>query len=60
MLILGIDPGTRVLGYGLVNKTPRGIVYVDHGHLKAAEKLNAEVMQQIESIVQSKPVLPEY
>lgn len=30
------------------------------GALKAAEKLDAEVMQQIEDIVQTKPVLPEY
>jgi crossover junction endodeoxyribonuclease RuvC len=37
--ILGIDPGTQVLGYGVVEKTPRGIVYVTHGHLKIAEKV---------------------
>ncbi len=30
------------------------------GALKATEKLNNEVMQQIEEIMQSKPVLPEY
>ncbi|HEX7847123.1 MAG TPA: aldo/keto reductase [Chitinophagaceae bacterium] len=30
------------------------------GALKAVEKLNAEVMQQVEDIVKSKPVLPEY
>jgi crossover junction endodeoxyribonuclease RuvC len=37
--ILGIDPGTQVLGYGVVEKTPRGILYVTHGHLRVAEKL---------------------
>jgi len=30
------------------------------GSLEAVEKLTAEVMQQIEEIVQTKPVLPEH
>lgn len=40
MIILGIDPGTQVLGYGVVRKTPKGVEYVTHGHLKIAEKLS--------------------
>jgi len=40
MLILGIDPGTQVLGYGVVRKTSRGLEYVDHGQIKIAQKLD--------------------
>ena len=40
MIILGIDPGTQVLGFGVVRKTPRGIEYIEHGHIKIAEKLD--------------------
>ncbi len=40
MIILGIDPGTQVLGYGLIRKTPRGLEHIDHGHLQIAEKLD--------------------
>lgn len=40
MIILGIDPGTLVLGYGLVRKTPRGIEHIDHGHIKIAQKID--------------------
>jgi len=40
MIILGIDPGTQVLGFGLVRKTPRGIEHIEHGHIKIAEKLD--------------------
>lgn len=38
MIILGIDPGTQVLGYGAVKKTPKGIEYVTHGQIKVAQK----------------------
>lgn len=40
MMILGIDPGTQVLGYGLIRKTPKGLEHIDHGHLQIAEKLD--------------------
>lgn len=40
MIILGIDPGTQILGYGAVNKTAKGIEYVTHGQIKIAEKLS--------------------
>lgn len=39
MLILGIDPGSLVLGYGVLRaESPRNIQYVDHGELKAKGK----------------------
>lgn len=31
MLILGIDPGTRVTGYGLIQKQGASSLHVDHG-----------------------------
>ena len=40
MLILGIDPGTQVLGFGVLKKTPRGIEYVEHNHLKISERMD--------------------
>lgn len=41
MLILGIDPGTQILGYGLVRKTPgKEVIYVDHGQIKINPKLD--------------------
>ena len=35
MIILGIDPGSRVTGYGLVTKLPRGLSYIAHGEIRA-------------------------
>ncbi len=40
MIILGIDPGTTVLGYGVIEKGPSSVKCLDHGHLKIAEKLD--------------------
>lgn len=40
ILILGIDPGTQVLGYGIVRKTSKGIEYIDHGQIKIAQKID--------------------
>ncbi len=34
MIILGIDPGTRVTGYGIVEKTPGGILHLEHGEIR--------------------------
>lgn len=39
MIILGIDPGTQVLGYGVIDKQGNKISYVDHGYLKINEKM---------------------
>ncbi|MFW5966997.1 MAG: crossover junction endodeoxyribonuclease RuvC [Persicimonas sp.] len=37
MLILGIDPGSRYTGYGLVEKAGRDVVYVASGRINAAK-----------------------
>jgi crossover junction endodeoxyribonuclease RuvC len=35
--ILGVDPGTRVVGYGLVDRGDAGFVYVECGVIRLAE-----------------------
>lgn len=37
-LILGIDPGTRVTGYGLIQKDKTNISHVHHGRIKLSIK----------------------
>ncbi|MGI9322552.1 MAG: crossover junction endodeoxyribonuclease RuvC, partial [Pseudomonadales bacterium] len=37
-LVLGIDPGSRVTGYGLVSTAGNGLEYVDSGCIKTTEK----------------------
>lgn len=32
--ILGLDPGLRFTGWGLIQQTPAGLIYRDHGILK--------------------------
>lgn len=34
MIVLGIDPGTKVTGYGIVEKNRRGLAHVTHGEIK--------------------------
>lgn len=34
MIILGIDPGSRLTGYGIIETTPRGYRYISSGSLK--------------------------
>lgn len=36
-IILGIDPGSRVTGYGIIREEKRRIVYVDSGCIRTAE-----------------------
>lgn len=38
MIILGVDPGSRLLGYGLVEKTGNRIRVVDHGTIQLYHK----------------------
>ncbi len=57
MLILGIDPGTQILGYGLVRKTSKGIEYVVHDHLKITERIEFAkrlgiMSQRVEKLIQ--------
>lgn len=37
MRILGIDPGTRVVGYGIVDRSDRGFTYVECGVIRLVE-----------------------
>ncbi|MBK7823804.1 crossover junction endodeoxyribonuclease RuvC [Nannocystis sp.] len=37
MRILGVDPGTRVVGYGLVDRGEAGFTYVECGVIRLAE-----------------------
>jgi crossover junction endodeoxyribonuclease RuvC len=36
MKILGIDPGTRIVGYGLINKTSNKVCALDYGIVKVS------------------------
>ncbi len=42
MRILGIDPGSRICGYGLIESAPSGLRYVECGVLTASEHHPAE------------------
>ena len=39
MKILGIDPGTRIIGYGLINKRGSAITACDYGVIRLSGKL---------------------
>jgi crossover junction endodeoxyribonuclease RuvC len=57
MLILGIDPGTQILGFGVVKKTPRGIEYIEHDHIKILERIEfvsrlGIMAQRVEALIQ--------
>ena len=34
MIVLGIDPGTKVTGYGIVEKNRRGLAHVTYGEIR--------------------------
>ena len=36
MIILGIDPGSRITGYGLIDNQVNRIEYIDSGHIKVS------------------------
>ena len=38
MLTLGIDPGTAITGYGLINEKKNRLVFVDHGVISTSRK----------------------
>ena len=48
MRILGIDPGLRVTGFGLVEKTGRRIVYVTSGRIRTPD---AQLPERIKTIL---------
>lgn len=53
MVILGIDPGTRVTGYGILAKTPSGLSHIDHGEIRPPSKsiLSAALKEVFESLM---------
>ena len=46
-IILGIDPGSRVTGYGLINATGNKLEYIDCGCVKTESTLLPERLLQI-------------
>lgn len=53
MIILGIDPGTRRVGYGLVQKKREGLRFLDAGILKIKSKDDFGALQEINSQIRS-------
>ena len=56
MRIIGIDPGTRVMGYGVVEKNGSSICVVEYGLARASAKLPLEervhlIYRQILSVI---------
>ncbi|MDD1620647.1 MAG: crossover junction endodeoxyribonuclease RuvC [Methylococcaceae bacterium] len=45
--ILGIDPGSRITGYGVVESTPRGLRYVASGCIRVQSQEFPERLKQI-------------
>lgn len=46
-IILGVDPGSRITGYGLIRTTGRHMEYLDSGCIRMGEKPLAERLQVI-------------
>ena len=46
-LILGIDPGSRITGYGVVRDTGRGCEYVASGCIRTGEGALPERLQKV-------------
>ena len=46
-IILGVDPGSRITGYGLIRVDGRDIEYLDSGCIRVGEKHMAERLQVI-------------
>lgn len=38
MIVIGIDPGSRITGYGLINQTDKNIHYITSGYIKTLVK----------------------
>src|SRR5690554_2929658 len=46
-IILGVDPGSRITGYGIIRVEGRQIEYIDSGCIRVGEKPMAERLQTI-------------
>lgn len=51
MRILGIDPGLRITGFGIIDKTGQKLVYVASGCVKSGQK--AELPSRLATILRS-------
>lgn len=45
--ILGIDPGSRLTGYGIIESTPQGVRYIASGSIRANAESFPERLKQI-------------
>lgn len=56
MIILGIDPGSRITGYGLIDNQPSQIRYIASGFLKttgdALPQRLGQIFQHLEAVIQ--------
>ncbi|MEI6737525.1 MAG: crossover junction endodeoxyribonuclease RuvC [Pseudomonadota bacterium] len=50
MRILGIDPGLRITGYGVIDKAPTGLTYVTSGCIKSPD---GELPERLKNILNS-------
>lgn len=46
-IILGVDPGSRITGFGLIRAEGRNIEYIDSGCIRVGEKPMAQRLQTI-------------
>ncbi|TNE83672.1 MAG: crossover junction endodeoxyribonuclease RuvC [Gammaproteobacteria bacterium] len=46
-IILGVDPGSRITGYGIIRAEGRQIEYIDSGCIRVGDKPMAERLQTI-------------
>lgn len=56
MIILGIDPGTAITGYGIIKKTTNGLELIDYNCIRTSKKLSAaerlkEIDEQLTEII---------
>jgi crossover junction endodeoxyribonuclease RuvC len=52
-IILGIDPGSRITGYGLIREEQRKIFYVDSGCIRTSQgELSQKLLQIFDGICQ--------
>ncbi len=55
MIILGIDPGSRTTGYGLIDNQPNQIRYIASGYLKitgnSLPQRLGQIFQQIDAVI---------
>lgn len=51
-IILGIDPGSRITGYGLIKETARSMEYIDSGCIRTSptEELSVKLLQIYDGI----------